>query len=292
MSAIHDPWAVLGVSRDASLGEIRSAWKRIARQTHPDRNPGDPDAEQRFKDAAAAWALLSDPRSHERLRRAAERPHPAASPTVVRIYAEQVRRAVDDVSEILFRRVLPTYIEHYDRGLGAELCWTLLRDIDRLTLLDLPQADGPPGFGARGRANEMIQRLRIRLDLRARIHLDGSPRIAELTLVQERGLQWAAITVWVGTLHELDLHDDDKLRVTLLPAIAREVVRALETQLPPDLQPLTYRELHGGEGFPQPFEAARRADRRDLLKQLALLAGKAALVVAGLGALWWLWTWW
>lgn len=289
---MQDPWRVLGVPRDADISEIRAAWKRIARQTHPDRNPGDPEAEQRFKDAAAAWSLLSDPRSLERLRQSWTTPYPSAAPSELRRYADQVRRAVDDVAEILFRRVLPSYVAHFDRGISAELCWRLLRDIDELTLLDLPRADGQPGFGARGRANELIQRLRLRLDLRTRYHLDGRPRVAELTLVEEHDLRWASITIWIGALHELELRDDNDLRVVLLPEIAREVVRAIESSLPARLQALTWRDLTGNEGFPEPFQAARIADNRDLLRRGGRLAAGALGVLLVGSILWWLWSWW
>ncbi len=56
-----DPYAALGVSRTASQDEIRRAYKKIAKTSHPDLNPGDADAATRFKAAAAAHDLLKDP---------------------------------------------------------------------------------------------------------------------------------------------------------------------------------------------------------------------------------------
>jgi molecular chaperone DnaJ len=52
---------VLGVERGAAPAEIKKAYRKAAAQNHPDRNPGDPAAEERFKAAAEAYAVLSDP---------------------------------------------------------------------------------------------------------------------------------------------------------------------------------------------------------------------------------------
>lgn len=57
---MKDPYAVLGVARDAGADEIRSAYRRIARQYHPDVNPDNPEAEEKFKEASQAYAVLSD----------------------------------------------------------------------------------------------------------------------------------------------------------------------------------------------------------------------------------------
>lgn len=56
-----DPYAVLGVAPETSAVEIRRVYRRLARQYHPDRNPGDPSAGERFKQLGAAMALLGDP---------------------------------------------------------------------------------------------------------------------------------------------------------------------------------------------------------------------------------------
>ncbi len=59
----RDYYDVLGVGRDAEQSEIKKAFRRLARECHPDVNPGDPECEARFKEAAEAYEALSDPDS-------------------------------------------------------------------------------------------------------------------------------------------------------------------------------------------------------------------------------------
>jgi molecular chaperone DnaJ len=57
---------VLGVPKTATQEEIKKAYRRLARQWHPDKNPGDPEAEERFKEIQAAYDVLSDPEKRKR----------------------------------------------------------------------------------------------------------------------------------------------------------------------------------------------------------------------------------
>jgi molecular chaperone DnaJ len=56
-----DYYQVLGVDRDASQDDIKRAFRRLARETHPDANPDDPQAEKRFREIAQAYEVLGDP---------------------------------------------------------------------------------------------------------------------------------------------------------------------------------------------------------------------------------------
>ena len=66
MATKRDYYEVLSVGRSASEPELKSAYRRLAVQHHPDKNPDDPQAEDKFKEAAEAYAVLSDPEQRRR----------------------------------------------------------------------------------------------------------------------------------------------------------------------------------------------------------------------------------
>src|SRR6478672_7130312 len=59
-TSARDPYEILGVGRDADETTIKKAFRKLARELHPDVNRHDPDAEEKFKEAAEAYEILSD----------------------------------------------------------------------------------------------------------------------------------------------------------------------------------------------------------------------------------------
>src|SRR5437016_5025426 len=63
--ADNDLYAVLGLDRKASADDIKRAYRRLAKEHHPDRNKGNPKSEEKFKQVQSAYAVLSDPKKRE-----------------------------------------------------------------------------------------------------------------------------------------------------------------------------------------------------------------------------------
>lgn len=64
-----DPYITLGVKKDATSDDIQKAYRRLAKKLHPDLNPGNKTAEEKFKEVSAAYDMLSDPEKRARFDR-------------------------------------------------------------------------------------------------------------------------------------------------------------------------------------------------------------------------------
>ena len=67
--AVKDLYETLGVARGAAQDEIKKAYRKLARQFHPDANPGETSAEERFKEVQGAYDVLSDPEKRKQFDR-------------------------------------------------------------------------------------------------------------------------------------------------------------------------------------------------------------------------------
>lgn len=81
MPQTQDHYDVLGVDRNASQKKIKKAYRRLAQKYHPDRNPDDPDAEERFKEVQQAYSVLSDPEKRKQYDRGGRNPFGGRGPT-------------------------------------------------------------------------------------------------------------------------------------------------------------------------------------------------------------------
>ena len=66
---MQDPYTILGVSRNASQAEVKQSYRRLAKELHPDRQPGDSAATDRFKEISAAYHVLGDSRQRHKFDR-------------------------------------------------------------------------------------------------------------------------------------------------------------------------------------------------------------------------------
>jgi DnaJ-class molecular chaperone len=165
---VKDPYEILGVERTATADEIQKAYRRLAKKLHPDLNPGNKEAEERFKEVTAANGLLSDPDKRRRFdsgeidASGAERPRErfyrdfAGDAAAGGAYEDPSAFAdLGDVDDLL-AQLLGRQARQPRRGRGADLHYRLAIDFldavngatQRLTLPDGGTLDVtiPPGI--------------------------------------------------------------------------------------------------------------------------------------------------
>lgn len=288
---LDDPYATLGVKRGASAAEIKKAYRRAAKAHHPDLNPGDDGAAERFKRVQAAYEVLSDPVGRTRFdrdgttastrgggRRRASAPPP--DPAVPMAYTRAVAQAADRMRAMLLDELLPRYIDAAYRGMGAELVWRLLDDVEQYRLLMRLSSPEP---SARARRMAEHTAARVRVDVRPLIVEDrGRPvlgrALQDLQVVHGKlQLVWR-VQVFAGSLHTVGHRATDQLDMVVLQLLATELVRVLEHTLPHAVRPLESRELL----LPRPtLHDAQWADRRHVVNRAGTVAF-VILVILGL----------
>ncbi len=99
MPTKRDYYEVLSVARSASVDEIKTAYRRAAHKFHPDKNPGNKDAEVRFKECAEAYEVLSDP---EKKARYDQFGHEGLRGTTMHDYSNMDVHSIEDLFSAFF----------------------------------------------------------------------------------------------------------------------------------------------------------------------------------------------
>jgi len=103
MHSTKDYYSILGVPKDATQDEIKKAYRRLALKYHPDKNPGDPQAEEKFKEITEAYQVLSDP-----AKRAAYDRYGTAEPSHAKGWGFDGFSTITDIFEEFFGDIFGT----------------------------------------------------------------------------------------------------------------------------------------------------------------------------------------
>ncbi|MBX2799454.1 MAG: J domain-containing protein [Myxococcales bacterium] len=261
---IRDPYATLELKPGATADEVKQAYRRLAKLFHPDRNPDNPEAEERFKAVAAAFEILSDP-----TRRAEhDRRHGSTSPAgLPEAFVDDVSNSIERAQTYIERMVLPHYAR-YASGVNAEAAARMLQDLTALADVSHAMGWDKPSLVHRWRAARWARRIGV--------SLESFPAATISMLVQGR----AGSTVIVLTpfaMHRAGFRqptdiDDAVLRV-LLARYAQ--ILAAGHIAPPDTD----------DGWPETLAAAQALDRAHRSQQwgqrafYAVVVGVAALLI-------------
>jgi molecular chaperone DnaJ len=129
VSTTKDYYELLEVARDADADTLKKAYRRLAMKFHPDKNPDNPEAEERFKEISAAYGVLSDPEKRAHYDRfGADAPmagDPFAGAGGVRLDPNHLRDVFGDVFEELFGSFFARANIHHGRDIRVRLEVTL-----------------------------------------------------------------------------------------------------------------------------------------------------------------------
>lgn len=227
---MKDPYEVLGVARTATEAEIRTAYRKLAKEHHPDLNPGKPAAELRFKEISSAYGILGDAEKRARFDRGeidasgAERVDPRG---FYRDFAEDAGRAkyrrADAFDEVglddLFAEAFAAQGRRGAHGRGADVRYELavqFLDAVRGTVTRVAMPDGKmldvtipagvadgqvlrlkgqglPGLGAKAPSGDAL--VSIHVVPHPAFHRDGDDLILELPVTIQEAVLGAKIDV-------------------------------------------------------------------------------------------------
>jgi len=113
----EDFYEVLQVSRDASDQELKASYRKMAMQYHPDRNPNNPTAEEKFKACSEAYQVLSDPEKRAAYDRYGHAAFQGGGPGGTRLRARRDFRAIWETSSAICLARCSTWAAAADGGL-------------------------------------------------------------------------------------------------------------------------------------------------------------------------------
>ncbi len=225
------PWELLELAPGSSEADIRKAWKRLARKHHPDLNPGDPQAEVRFKQLSAAYEQLLAGGFVPSSRKGFDDDQLAMLEWIVEI---QLRTLKDER--------IPSWVQQWGQGP------VLLRNLmDRLTELDEVQGERPSWWTRRSLAGVLD-------GLRAGVAVRG-PRW-RLVLIEPHFGGGVSVLISAPALEAQGPWDEDELREVVQKALTAGVVAALPVLLKVQGVPLELEEavrLERAQNFQRRF---------------------------------------